>query len=240
MRQEEFRKFLRTKGKQVYVVDQMIKLAAGFEANSGKSLDNITAKDLARLLPELERKEPGLGKETARAVGLYLAMAGKSEAAAAAWAFREEAIARQRAPLLLKQFLDVAPDAVERLRAVGIVNAEDARPRQDEARAGSSVTPNRNFLRRHPGVGQAVRSQPDFRREGRSCPLVLCCGPGSSGQVSPVGSARTARHAEEVRCQDRVSRHRSATEGSALHCDRGKDAARGRGIRRLNVGFRSG
>ena len=149
MRQEEFRKFLRTKGKQVHVVDQMIKLAAGFKASSGKSLNDITAKELARLLPELERNEQGLGKKTARAVGLHLAMAGKSEAAAAAWAFRKEAIARQRAPLSLKQLLNVAPDACNRSTASGIVNAE-------QMLAHGRTKPEQEALSRRIGISYAA------------------------------------------------------------------------------------
>jgi len=124
MQLEEFQKYLRAKGKQAQLADELVKMVASVEARSGKNLNEIKTGELVCLLTELEHQKEGSGKKAARAVGLYLKMTGQSDAAAAAQAFREEVIAGQRSPLLLKKILNIAPEALERLRRMGIVNAQ--------------------------------------------------------------------------------------------------------------------
>lgn len=88
--QEEFRKYLRARRKQAQVADELVRMAAVFQADCGKSLNEITAQDMVSLLTEWERREKGREKKAAGAVGLYLVITSRSEVAAVAQTFREK------------------------------------------------------------------------------------------------------------------------------------------------------
>ena len=124
MKASDFRTYLRRKGKQEHVVENLLDLADQAQKISKKDLDKFAVSDLERCLQAVETRKKGSGTKTARALALYFAMAGDEELKSMAAAFRESAISKTRSAFLLKDFSGIDPDHLKKLGSLRIVNAE--------------------------------------------------------------------------------------------------------------------
>jgi hypothetical protein len=128
MNEQEFRRFLKSKGKKPHVVENLIKQVDQFREylaqERGQGLDDADAQDLQDYVAALEALQLGEARKRVRGLALYYQLTGNTPMASLAAAVREKAVAKTRKPFALKDFRGVDPQHIVKLNSIGIVNAE--------------------------------------------------------------------------------------------------------------------
>jgi len=128
MNEQEFRRFLKSKGKKPHVVENLIKQVEEFRAylaqERGQELDDADAQDLQDYVAALEALKPGEARKRVRGLALYYQFKGNAAMASLATAVREEAVSKTRKSFALKDFRGVDSQHIVKLNSIGIVNAK--------------------------------------------------------------------------------------------------------------------
>lgn len=124
---EEFRKFLRRKGKENHVVDGLIKRCIIFDEFMRErrklGIDVATKEDIQAFVDSTKGQRPDVNN-CLRAVSLYYRFRSKPELSALASKLREQRMSSARKPYALKDFRGANHEYVSRLASAGIKSAE--------------------------------------------------------------------------------------------------------------------
>jgi len=124
---EEFRKFLRKKGKKNHVIDGLIRRCVIFEEfmhkRSKRSMDAASKEDILAFVNSIKDQKPDLNNYL-RALSSYYRFTSKPELNVLTSKLREQRMSSARKPHSLKDFRGVNPEYVNRLASSGIKNAE--------------------------------------------------------------------------------------------------------------------
>lgn len=126
MKEEEFRKALKKRGKKEHVVEELISSFRLFEeylkTQRKRELDEATEEDLRNYAASCEAGKKGSAKIRIRGVMLYYDISGNKPMASLAAEIRQADTAKKRAVFKLKDFLWVNEDHVARLKKAGITD----------------------------------------------------------------------------------------------------------------------
>jgi predicted flap endonuclease-1-like 5' DNA nuclease len=124
---EEFRSFLKRKGKKNNVVDALIKSCGVFEEFLIKrqklNMDVADKEDMLAFFDAVKGQKANVSNHL-RAISLYYKFKSKPELSALASELRQQRISSTKKPFELKNFRGVNPEYANRLSAIGIKNAE--------------------------------------------------------------------------------------------------------------------
>ncbi|MFX0168587.1 MAG: DUF4332 domain-containing protein [Candidatus Hodarchaeota archaeon] len=125
MDERGFRKFLKQKSKTPQVVDRVVKLVQGFQSYlknqvPEKLLNQAESEDLEAYVIWVEQDLKESAKTPLWALGSYFEYTKNHELVVKARKLREQRTARQRKPYLLKKFMGVNPDYIEKLAELKI------------------------------------------------------------------------------------------------------------------------
>jgi predicted flap endonuclease-1-like 5' DNA nuclease len=122
---EEFRKYLRKKGKKNHIVDDLIKRCEVFEGflhgRQKSSIDDANKEDLQAFLDAMKDQQADVNNYL-RTIGLYYRFAPKSDLSVFASSLREQRISSAKKSFPLKSFKDVNKKYVMQLEKEGICN----------------------------------------------------------------------------------------------------------------------
>ena len=123
--EEDFRHYLKRKGKKDHVVKGLVDSVGLFETYLGernKGIHQATKQDLYNYAASCEGARKGSARIKIRGVALYFRYVGNNELAATANGIREAGISNDRTAFKLKDFLWVNQAHLSRLEALGIVD----------------------------------------------------------------------------------------------------------------------
>ncbi|MFP3897955.1 MAG: DUF4332 domain-containing protein [Dehalococcoidia bacterium] len=123
--EEDFRHYLKRKGKKDHVVKGLVDCVRLFENYLGarsKGIHQATRQDLYHYAATCESARKGSAGTKIRGVALYFCYVGNNELAATANRIREAGISNDRIAFKLKSFLWVNQAHLSRLKAIGIVD----------------------------------------------------------------------------------------------------------------------
>jgi hypothetical protein len=128
MDEEGFARFLKRGGRSPSAVGRCIRHARDFEAflrdhREGKSIEEATNSDIETYVEWVEREPRASAKIPLWALRYYFQYASMDEQRVLATRLRQERI--KRTPFPLKNFVDVDPEQVERLTAIGIKSVDE-------------------------------------------------------------------------------------------------------------------
>lgn len=128
MNEQQFRSYLKKRGKKAHVVDVLIEQVRQFETflqhDKGRALKYAVPDDLQAYADGVEARRPGAVGKSVRGLILYYQFCGEEQLAAKAAELREEQVAGSRSPFLLKDFMGVEQTHLEQLRSAGVVNVK--------------------------------------------------------------------------------------------------------------------
>ncbi|MHA1223820.1 MAG: DUF4332 domain-containing protein [Candidatus Heimdallarchaeaceae archaeon] len=126
--EEEFRKYLRRKGKKPHVVDAMIKAASDFstflQEERKKQLDEVDKEDIAHYVEKYEQDTKKSAKIPLYKLMNFFSFLENDELAIFSGKLREERTKKTRRVFPLREFLNVDPNHVKKLAEIGIRNVE--------------------------------------------------------------------------------------------------------------------
>jgi replicative superfamily II helicase len=124
---EEFRIYLRRKGKKSHVVEGLIKRCNVFDEflhqKQKPNMGMASIEDIRAFFDSMKDQKADVNNHL-RAIGLYYRFKSKPELSALASKLREQEISSARKPYPLKNFREVNPEHVNKLTAIGVKNAE--------------------------------------------------------------------------------------------------------------------
>lgn len=124
---DEFRSFLRKKGKKNHVADSLIKRCGIFEEflhdKQIHSIDVASKEDIQTFFDSIRDQRADVNN-CLRAISLYYGFKSKPELSAMASKLREQRLLSARKPFALRDFRGVTPEYVNGLASVGVRNAE--------------------------------------------------------------------------------------------------------------------
>jgi len=124
---EEFRRYLRKKGKKNHVVDDLIRRCDVFGDFLHKRkrlyVDEANKEDILAFFDAIKDEKSGAGNYL-RAIGLYFKFKSKSELSDLASNLRRQKISSTRKPFELRSLRGINPEYANRLAALGVKNAE--------------------------------------------------------------------------------------------------------------------
>jgi len=124
---DEFRSFLRKKGKKNHVADGLIKRCSIFEGflhdKQMHSMDVASKEDIQAFFDSIRDRRVDVNN-CLRAISLYYGFKSKPELSAMASKLRKQRLLSARKPFALRDFRGVTPEHVNRLASVGVKNAE--------------------------------------------------------------------------------------------------------------------
>lgn len=127
MNEEEFRKYLKRRGKKPAVVDRNVRALKTFISylleKGEKDLDSVTTDDVDAFVMEIEKSRQS-AKGYLYVLMNYFRFLGDKKLLHHAKTLREERTEKTRKIFLLKEFLNVNQDYVKKLAAIGIKNVE--------------------------------------------------------------------------------------------------------------------
>ena len=122
---EEFRRYLRRKGKRDHVVDDMLRRCSVFQEflheKRKTSMDNANKEDVLAYFDAIKDQKRGINNDL-RAIGLYYGFASNKELCALAGNLREQRIASNRKPFKLKKFRSIDKRQIMLLEKEGIID----------------------------------------------------------------------------------------------------------------------
>jgi hypothetical protein len=123
-----FKSYLKKRGKQPHVIENLVKAVKLFEMElTGKhkcAIDNADTDEIKQYIDTAECSRKGAGRKIARAIALYYASTGESQKAKFASGIRSRAIETTRKVFQLKDYKGIDKDHVQKLRELGIINVE--------------------------------------------------------------------------------------------------------------------
>ncbi len=127
MNEEEFRKYLKRKGKKTAVVDRNVDVLKDFISylleKREKNLDVVATEDVDAFVMEIERKNQS-AKGYLYVLMTYFRFLGNEDLLNHTKTLREERTRRTRRIFPIKEFLNINQDCVKKLAAIGIKNVE--------------------------------------------------------------------------------------------------------------------
>jgi len=124
---EEFRKYLKRRGKKDHVVNGLIERCGMFEdflhARQKPSIDDAEKEDIMDFLDEIKGQKADVNNHL-RAIGLYFKFVSKSELSALASRLRGQRISSAKKSFALKDFRGVSKKLVAALAKEGVTNAD--------------------------------------------------------------------------------------------------------------------
>ncbi len=127
MNEEEFRKYLKRRGKRPAVVDRNVRVLKGFSSylleRRKKNLDDVTIDDIDVFVMDIESRKQS-AKGYLYVLMNYFQFLGNKDLLNHASALRDERIKRARRIFPIKEFLDINQNHVKKLAAIGIKNVE--------------------------------------------------------------------------------------------------------------------
>lgn len=127
MNEEEFRKYLKRRGKKSSVADRNVRVLRGFisylHEKRERSLDNVTASDIDAFVLEIESKKQS-AKGYLYVLMNYFHFLDKKDLLQHTNALRDKRTKKSRRIFPIKEFLNIDQDHVKRLAAIGIKNVE--------------------------------------------------------------------------------------------------------------------
>jgi len=126
MQDDEFRLYLKRRGKKSHVIDGLVSHVVRFEqylrSKVKKSLVQADSGNLEQFIQKLEDEQPGLARKHCRGIALYYELLDHPLHRDAA-GYRGAAISKTRPEFPLKKFMGVDMYHVERLAGEGITTA---------------------------------------------------------------------------------------------------------------------
>ena len=128
MDKEGFTRYLKRGGRSPSAVKRCVHQVRGFEAflrdhREGRSIGDSTNPDLEAYVEWVEREPPASAKIPLWALRHYFQYASMDDQSALATRLRRDRIKRK--PFSVKRFVDVDPEHVERLAAIGIRSVDE-------------------------------------------------------------------------------------------------------------------
>ena len=128
MDEEGFTRFLKRGGRSLSAVKRCVRHVRDFEAflgdhRAGRPIEEAANTDIEAYVEWVEREPPASAKTPLWALRYYFLYASMDDQRALASQLRQERI--KRTPFPLKNFVDVDPEQVERLAAIGNRSADD-------------------------------------------------------------------------------------------------------------------
>jgi len=124
---EEFRKYLKRKGKKNHVAEGLIKRCNVFEGflhkNEKSEMDMASKEDIHAFYNSIKDQKKDANNHL-RAISLYYKFKSKPELSALASELRRQKIASERKPYPLKNFREVNPEHVNKLATIKVKYAE--------------------------------------------------------------------------------------------------------------------
>ncbi len=128
MKEEEFRKFLKRKGKKADVIDRNVTSVTRFieflKKERGKNLDSTIKDDIDSYVNEIEKKQKKSAKGALYVLMNYYKFTEDSEMLSYVAKLREERTKKSRRVFPIKEFHKVNSEYVQKLSSVGIKNVE--------------------------------------------------------------------------------------------------------------------
>lgn len=127
MNEEEFRKYLRRRGKKPAVVDKNVSVLKDFTSylleKREKDLDRVTIKDVDAFVTDIERRKQST-KGYLYVLMNYFHFLGNKELLHHTSTLRDQRTKKTRRIFPIKEFLNINQDHVKKLASVGIKNVE--------------------------------------------------------------------------------------------------------------------
>lgn len=128
MDEEGYQRYLKKFGKQPHVIEELTCQVERFEqflaVKPSNGLESVQEQDILDYASMLEDRQSGSAKNALRGLALYFRFADNNDLADVAGALREQAIARTRKSLPLREFIGLDPKHVTALETAGIATAE--------------------------------------------------------------------------------------------------------------------
>ncbi|MCG3226967.1 MAG: DUF4332 domain-containing protein [Candidatus Heimdallarchaeota archaeon] len=128
MKEEEFRKHLKRKGKKAHVIDRNVSLVKQFQTylkeDRGKVLDTVNSEDIAAYVDMIENVKKESAKGYLYVFLNYFQFKENEELLRFSVKLREERTKRTRSIFSIRNFMDINPDHVKKLAEIGIRNVE--------------------------------------------------------------------------------------------------------------------
>ena len=121
---DEFRGYLKRKGKKNHVVDDLIGRCVAFEGflrKTQKFMEDADEEDIRTFVDDIQDRKSGVNNYL-RAIGLYYRFMSRSDLSALAGDLREKRISLKRKPFMLKGFRGVKRKHINLLEKEGIVD----------------------------------------------------------------------------------------------------------------------
>jgi hypothetical protein len=127
MNEEEFRKYLKRRGKKLAVVDRNVNVLKGFILylleKREKDLDGVTIDDIDAFVTEIESKKQ-LPKGHLYVLMNYFHFLGNRDLLHLTKTLRDERTRKTRRIFPIKEFMNINQDHVKKLATIGIKNVE--------------------------------------------------------------------------------------------------------------------
>jgi hypothetical protein len=128
MNLDEFRKYLKKRGKKGHVVEGLVlsleKFNAYLQTHLGRDLQSARPEDIEAFAGCWEETNKGSANKVVRSIALYYAMTGNEAMKSSAAGIREAGIAESRRVFPLKEFRGVNAKYIELLESAGICDVQ--------------------------------------------------------------------------------------------------------------------
>jgi len=124
MNEEEFRNYLKKKGKKAEVIDRNVLAVRKFTDFLGKEIHQVAKKDVDSYIEEIEKKQKKSAKGALYVLMNYYKFSEDKEMLSYVAKQREERTKKTRRIFPLKEFFEVNQEHVKKLATVGIRNVE--------------------------------------------------------------------------------------------------------------------
>jgi hypothetical protein len=148
MDEEGFRRFLKKAGKKDHVVDKLVGHVRAFELYlSCSTASEVETAKKQEIVGYVNTMTKTTAKKEVRGLALYYKFIGINSLAGILSEIREREIAKARKVLKLREFRDIHPEIIARLKDVGIVTVE-------HMLAAGNTPNNRRRLTKQTGISQ--------------------------------------------------------------------------------------
>ena len=124
MNEEEFRRFLKKKGKKPNVVDRNISSVIKFVDFIGKKIDLVSKEDVEKYVSYIEKEKKTSAKGALYVLMNYYKFTEDKEMLSYVAKLREERTKKSRRIFSLKEFYEVNMEVVNKLARIGIKNVD--------------------------------------------------------------------------------------------------------------------
>lgn len=122
MKEEEFRKEMKRRGKKPHVVEGLIYSVKRFEDYLGRKIEEASERDLKDYARACEARKKDSTKIEVRGIMLYYSFSGNKLMALCAAGLREAQTVKTRKVFQIKDFMGINLDHIEKLSKLGITD----------------------------------------------------------------------------------------------------------------------